>query len=329
MTRKLKVTIIGGGSGPFVVTRGLKHYPQFDLTKIVTVFDSGGSSGRLRDEFGFLPVGDLRQSLASLAQENHNSWIMDLLLYRFNKGDGLVGHNLGNLILTALQDITGSTPKALEVATKIFRLNGQVLPVTTTIADLTTYYDDGTSVTNEDELDNPKNGGKRIKKISFSKPCSLYKPSKLAIEESDYIIIGPGDLYASILPNFTVNGAKQAIKNSKAKIIYISNLMTRYTQTHNFSATDHVKVISEHIGKNPDIVVINSSKIKQDMLDHYAKQQEYPVLDDLPDSSSYQIVRKPLASTIPVVQKKSDKVKRSLLRHDQDKLTQTLLEILK
>ena len=323
-----KVTIIGGGTGTYVVTLGLKQH-HFDVTKIVTVFDSGGSSARLRDEFGFLPVGDLRQSLAALAHENGHSWIRELLLYRFSKGKGLEGHNLGNLILTALQDMTGSTPKALEVATSIFRLKGNIYPVSTGISNLEIHYEDGTSIVGEDHLDDMSLGGRRITKINLTDKCSLYSKAKEAIQDSDFIIIGPGDIYASILPNFIVSGTKAAFAASSAKTIYIVNLMTRYTQTHGFTALDHVKVIEQYLGKPIDIVVVNNGAISPKILTKYAASKEFPVIDDLEKQSGKKIIRGDFSNSVPVKKQPGDKIPRSLMRHDQAKLTQALLDIIK
>lgn len=329
MSKKLiKVTIVGGGTGTYVVTSGLKHH-QFEVSKVVTVFDSGGSSARLRDEFGFLPVGDLRQSLAALAHENGRSWIRDLLLYRFSKGEGLSGHNLGNLILTALQDMTGSTPKALNVATNIFRLQGRIYPVSTDQSNLEIHYADGTKIIGEDHLDDLKTGGRTITKLKLTKRCNLYSGARAAIKDADYIIIGPGDLYASILPNFIVSGAKVAVRNSQAKLIYIVNLMTRYTQTHQFSALDHVQEIEKYAGRPLDYIFVNAGSINPKILKKYAASKEFPVEDNLPNMPGRKIIRGDFASSVPVKKQPGDRTPRSLMRHDQDKITQALLKILK
>jgi len=324
----IKITIIGGGTGTFVVASGLKQFDEYQISKIVTVFDSGGSTGRLRDEFGFLPVGDIRQSLAAIAKENDHSWIRQLMLYRFEKGTGLKGHNLGNLILTALQDMTGSTPEALEVAAKIFRLRGRVYPVTTKTVDLKITYQDGSVQIGEHTLDDMSLGGRPIKNIGLSQPCKIYSQAQKAILEADYIIIGPGDLYASILPNFIVNGARPALQKTKAKIIYITNLMTRYTQTHGFTAQDHVDTITEYIGRPIDVVLVNSGKISPKIKAKYALQKEYPVINNLSPDSPYTIVADNFASSITTKQNPSDTVPRSLMRHNQKKIISALRQII-
>lgn len=323
------ITIIGGGTGTYVVTRVLKQHSDIDLTKIVAVFDSGGSTARLKDEFGFLPVGDLRQSLAALAIENHQSWIRELLLYRFDKGKGLTGHNLGNLILTALQDLTGSTPQALEVATHIFRLQGKILPITTGKSDLKTTYADGSVEIGEHLLDDMTKGGRRIAKIELTKPCRIYKKSKQAIETADYIIIGPGDIFASILPNFIVAGVKPALASSNAKTVYIVNLMTRFTQTHGYTALDHVKVIEKHIGKPLDYILVNTGSVTSKIEKKYAKFKEYPVINDLQNHPTAKKISGDFTSSVEVKSKSGDKIPRALMRHDPKKLEKALLDIIK
>ena len=322
---EFKVVVMGGGTGTYVVISGLKRYP-LKITAIVTVADSGGSTGRLRDEFGFLPVGDLRQSLAALAEENHQSWIRDLLLYRFSHGEGLQGHNLGNLILTSLQDMVGSTPKALEIAARIFRLEGNIYPVTTQRVDLVVEYADGSFVIGEHHLNPDEVGGKKIRQIRLSPRAKLYEKSRKSIEASDMIVIGPGDLYASILPNLVVSGVKQAFAKTKATIVYIVNLMTRYTQTHNFKASDHVAEAEAYLGRKSDYVIVNSGKIPKTALRLYQKENEFPVVNDLSDNT-YKIITDNFASVASDQKQKGDEVRRSLLRHNRDKLAKILMRI--
>src|SRR3989344_4445883 len=162
---KKKIVVIGGGTGISSVVSGLKNEP-IKLTALISVADSGGSTGRLRDEFGFQPVGDLRQSLAALAKNRGQKWISRLLLYRFDKGEGLRGHNLGNLILTALQDMTGDTSKALEIAEKVFRIEGTVIPVTQDDVNIEIHYADGTQAVGEHVFDEQPETPKKVNNIS-------------------------------------------------------------------------------------------------------------------------------------------------------------------
>ena len=325
MEKNKKIVVIGGGTGTFVVLSGLKKY-EVDLSAIVTVADSGGSTGRLRDEFGFLPVGDLRQGLAALAKDNHQGWIRKLLLYRFSKGEGLKGHNLGNLLLTALQDLTGSTAKAVEIASSIFRLYGHIYPVTTANIQVKIYYEDGSVEVGEHVLDESKHEGVRITNIKTVPRAKIYKKSKEAIEEADLIIIGPGDLYGSIMPNLIVDGVKLAMKKTKAKIVYIGNLMTRYSQTHNMSLSDHLRVVESAMGKAADAVIINEQPIPLRMLNSYKKQHEFPVVDDL--GRDKRAIRRKLIRTSRVDKQAGDELVRSYLRHDPYKLAKTLLDLI-
>src|SRR3989339_306188 len=208
MADEKKVVVIGGGTGTSTVVSGLKHKPV-EITALVSVADSGGSTGRLRDEFGFQPVGDLRQTLAALAKENGQKWIRKLLLYRFDKGEGLKGHNLGNLILTALQDMTGSTTKALQVAEQIFRLSGQVVPATEDNVNLKIIYEDGSELVGEDYLNAESDQGKKVKEVALTPTAQISPAAKTAIEQADLIIIGPGDYHASLLATLLPIGTKE------------------------------------------------------------------------------------------------------------------------
>ena len=330
-----KVVVIGGGTGTFVVLSALKALSNVDLTAIVTVADSGGSTKRLRDEFGFLAVGDLRQALAAFTEEqgrggdDNQNWIKNLLLYRFSKGNGLEGHNLGNLILTGLQDMTGSTARAVEIAAKIFRLHGNIYPITTQNIQLVVEYADGTVEIGEHILDDEKkHGGKRIAAVRTSPRAKIYHKAAEAIGGADYLIIGPGDLYGSILPNFVVEGAGEAVRKSKAKIIYILNLMTRYTQTHEMAATDHVSEVEKYLKRRVDLVVVNSAAIPKKLVNSYRKQHEFAVEDDLGRGGGRKVIRKPLIRESAVSRQEGDIVPRSYLRHDPEKLRKVLKEII-
>ncbi|HEX7017448.1 MAG TPA: gluconeogenesis factor YvcK family protein [Patescibacteria group bacterium] len=321
-----KVAVIGGGTGIFPVTSALKHLPV-DVSTIVAVSDSGGSTGRIRDEFGFQPVGDLRQSLAALAEDEGQEWIRKLLLYRFEKGTGLKGHNLGNLILTALQDLTGTTSEALYRAQQIFRLEGTVIPATEQVVDLKIEFTDGSTVIGEDTLDRDTDSPMPIKKVSLVPAAPINPYAQEAIAEADYVIIGPGDFYASLMAALAPQGTAQAFAKSQAKIVYIMNLMTRRTQTAHMTAHNHVLEIERHLKKPVDLVIMNAGQIPKSILKRYAAEHEYPVTDDLEDDS--RVVRADIISDAVYQASQSDTAHRSLLRHDSTKLQQVLKRILK
>ncbi len=317
------IVVIGGGTGTQVAVSGLKKH-DVNITAIISVADNGGSTGRLRDEFGFLPVGDLRQALAALAFDNEHDWIRRLLLYRFEKGSGLEGHNLGNLVLTALQDMAGSTPQALEIATQIFRLEGSILPITTDNIQLVIEYEDGTVEVGETTLDH-KHGGKRIVGIKASPRANLYHKAKTALMKADVIVIGPGDLYGSIAANLVIEGIKDTFAQTKATIISVGNLMTRYTQTHQLSGRDHLAVIEKMIGRSVDYIIMNNEPIPKPILTHYESEHEFPVKDDFGTDS--RVIRAPIIRHVPVPKNIHDGAPRSYLRHDQTKLADTIMKL--
>jgi len=319
------IVTIGGGTGTSVVLSALKKIPHLDLNAIISVSDSGGSTGRLRDEFGFLPVGDLRQALAAMASNGHNDWIRQLLLYRFEKCEGLKGHNLGNLILTALQDMSGSTVNALEIASKIFRLRGAVIPVTTQDIQLVTKYENGDVKIGEKALDE-ENGGIKIVKMTTKPMAKIYKKAAEVIKDASYIVIGPGDLYASIMANLVISGVPEAVKKSKAKVIFIVNLMTKYTQTHRMSAKDHLSLIENSIGKKVDLILMNNAKIPKDIENVYLADNEYLVVDDLSDDK--RVIRANLVKPVKIEKSRCDTVHRSYLRHDSKNLEMVFRKII-
>jgi uncharacterized cofD-like protein len=323
-----KVVVMGGGTGTFPVVAALRMLVrrEVDLSTIIAVSDSGGSTGRIRDEFGFPPVGDLRQALAALAESEGEQWIRKILLYRFEKGTGLKGHNLGNLILTALQDMTGSTTEALEIAEKVFRLEGQVIPVTQDNVNLQVEYEDGSVIVGEHMLDQDIKVPKKIRQIKLVPPTRMNPVAATAIENAQMIVIGPGDYYASVMSTLTAEGTKKAFFKSKGKIVYVVNLMTRLTQTHGMSAYDHVAGIEKAIGKRVHKIVFNNEAIPQTILDVYAHENEFPVIDDLGKDS--RVIRTPLLSAEVFKKSQNDTTHRSLLRHDKQKLSRVLDKLL-
>jgi len=309
-----------------VVVNGLKDY-AVELSTVISVADSGGSTGRLRDEFGFQPVGDLRQTLASMAVEKDSHYIRDLLLYRFeNNKSNLQGHNLGNLILTALQDMSGNTADALQIAQQIFRIKGNIYPVTNTNVELVVEYQDGTVKIGEHILDNKTAKANKIKRVKLSPRAKLYAKASEAIKQADLIIIGPGDYYASLHATLCVDGMKKALQEATGQVVYIMNLMTRFSQTHGLPASAHLQGIEKRIGRRCDFVIVNNGLIPKSILKTYGKDKEYPVIDDLPQSKA--VIRQNIINKVPFIKSKSDTVNRSLLRHDQKKLAKILFELI-
>lgn len=327
-----KVVVIGGGTGTFTVLSGLKKFPV-DLTAIVTVADSGGSTGRLRDQFGILPPGDFRMALVALSPEDDDQQVLrQLFLYRFSQGEpGLLGHNFGNLFLTALTSILKSDEEALAYASKILRIKGKVLPVTTKAVSLVASYEDGSVLKGETYIDEPPEDHdctRRIKEL-WLEPEAICSPAVTsALLDADMIILGPGDLYTSILANIVVKGMSAALQKTGAKLAYIVNLMTKYGQTTGFTASDHVEELTKYIERYPDLVLVNSTKYSDEILALYEGEKGEPVLDDLNDKK-YTVLREDLASDFVFEKSKSDNLKRSLIRHDPDKLAWELMKYLK
>ncbi|MCR4276643.1 MAG: YvcK family protein [Candidatus Roizmanbacteria bacterium] len=317
-----KITVIGGGTGTFVVLSGLKKYP-LDLSVVVTMMDSGGSTGRLRDQLGILPPGDLRQCLVALS-DAPLLW-RKLFLYRFEKGD-LEGHNFGNIFLAALEKVSDSYDNAIDTASYVLKTKGKVIPVTFNKLHLVAEYENGQKITGEGLIDENHSEKSRIK-TAYLEPQGNANPVAIkSIEESEYIVIGPGDLYTSIIPVLLVNDVKEAMKKSKAKIIYIMNMMTKSGQTTNYKASDHVKDLVKYLGKEPDYILINNGAISEEILASYKKYNEVKVANDL-NKNGYQIIEKDLVDVKKVEKNSSDILYRSILRHDSEKVAGELKKI--
>lgn len=292
------------------------------------MMDDGGSSGRLRDELGVLPPGDIRQSLVALAKSS--KLLRDMFNYRFEEGE-LKGHAFGNIFLSTLTKTTGSMKKAIEEVGKILRIQGRVVPVTYAKSDLCVELEDGTIIEGENHIDEVESREKRaeIKRAFLNPEIRANLDAIKAIREADFIIIGPGDLYTSIIPNLLVTGIKSAIKKSKGKKIYVLNLMTKYGQTTNHAALDHVRDLEQYIGKNVlDVVLINSKKPKKETLAWYKDFEEHPVEDNLSKNSNFMIVRKNLIKDVVLDHSLSDTLRRSIIRHDSEKLAKAIMEII-
>lgn len=276
LNRGTKVVAIGGGTGLSTLLRGIKDYSA-NITAIVTVADDGGSSGRLRREMGMLPPGDIRNCIAALADEE--KLLTELFQYRFKAGEGLNGHSFGNLFLTAMTDITGDLEGAIEASSKVLAVRGKVLPATLSDVTLWAKFEDGRIVEGESNI--PEVGGKIVE--MGCKPPN--PPATLAvikaIKEAQYIIMGPGSLYTSIIPNLLVPEIREAITQSSAPKIYVCNIMTQKGETDGYTVSDHISAIDRACGgKIFDAVLVQGRSPSQDVLRYYASKHCHPVYLD-------------------------------------------------
>lgn len=328
-TQTKRIVCIGGGTGTFVALKGLKFYP-YHLSAIVAMSDSGGSNRRLRDEFGLLPTSDIRQCLVALSDENGGVGLLrKLFMYRFSKGKGIRGMTFGNLFMAALADILGSQADAIRQTEKVLRIRGSVIPVSYTRTNLFATYEDGRVVSEEHLIDEPRHDGRlKITGLMLKPKATANGEAVRAIQRADMVLLGPGDLFTSLLPNLLVDGIADAIRGSKAKKVYVMNLMTKYGQTYDFRATDHIRTLEQYIGKSIDTVLINTAPIPQRALQLYAKHHEHPVIDDMPKTSYYHVIGEHLINPVSVTKPKADRLVRSLIRHDSGKLSQVLVSVL-
>ncbi len=276
LNKGAKVVAIGGGTGLSMLLKGIKKYTN-NITAVVTVGDDGGSSGRLREEMGILPPGDIRNCIAALADDE--DLITKLFQYRFKTGEGLEGHSFGNLFLTALCAITGNMVKAVKESSNVLNIRGVVLPATLDDMKLLAEFEDGRIIKGESSI--PEAHGK-IKRL-FTDPeiCRALPEVLIAIANADLIILGPGSLYTSVIPNLLVSGIVEAIEQSSAKKIYVCNIMTQTGETDNYTVASHVNALLNHAkGKKIiDAVLVNNS-LPDNISAGYAKNGSIPVILD-------------------------------------------------
>lgn len=308
-----RIVVIGGGTGLSVMLRGLKEKP-LDITAIVTVADDGGSSGILRTELQMPPPGDIRNVLNALADVE--PMMSKMLEYRFTAGNGLAGHSLGNLILAAMNDITGDFVSGVRELSRVLAVRGRVLPTANQAIVLKAEMEDGTVIEGESKI--PKAGG-RIKRVFLEPPDVEPLPEALeAIRETDAILIGPGSLYTSILPNLMVPGVAQALVDTDAVKIFICNVMTQPGETDNYSVSDHLQAIHDHVGHHLfDYVIVNNGEIPPQVESKYAEQGAKAVHLDLEEVErrGYQVIADRLV------------LFRTYLRHDAERLSHHIYQL--
>lgn len=306
------VVTIGGGTGLYALLRGLQRY-DLCVTAVVTMMDDGGSTGLLRDEFGVLPPGDVRRCIVALSESPE--LMKELFQYRFDRG-ALKGHSFGNLFITALKEITGSDDAAIAEAAKLLNVKGHVLPVTLDNRRLRATLENGQVVEGETNIDIPQHDGRlRIRSLDLDADATANPKVIEALRGADMIILGPGDLYGSVIANLLVGGVREAIQASKARVVYIANLMTKYGETHGFALHDFVRTMESYLGEGViDYVVFSGSRIPKQVQEVYAATGSEPVRVDYRTLKEFgaQFVRAPLVT------------RGDVMRHDSRKLARVI-----
>jgi uncharacterized cofD-like protein len=316
---KKKIVVIGGGTGNFAVLRGLKN-AGVEISAIVSMADDGGSTGILRDELGVLPPGDVRQCLVALS--NSSNMMRSLMNYRFENG-GLEGHSFGNLLLSALEKVTGSFEKAVEEMGKILYIRGKVIPVTTHQVRLKMLLNNRTLLEGEKQVYLSQEIDQGYKSI-YLEPFPKANPHAInEIANADMILLGPGGLHTSLIPNLLVDGVSEALRASSAKKIFIVNLMNRKGQTTGFKVSHYLNEIAKFVGEDIfDHILVNSQKPPQELIEVYREEGDL-VENDIDDE---RVILTPLLGE-PREAPKKDLLKRSLIRHDSKKLAQELIKL--
>lgn len=323
--KKHKVVVIGGGTGTYQVLVGLKRYPNLNLSAVVAMSDSGGSTGRLRQEFRMFPPGDIRRALLALSSlPIREKTLQKLFDFRFENGQELRGHSLGNIFLAALTQITGSPYRAIEEAHRILNVSGHVLPVTLDNTHLGAILVDGTRIFGETKIDIREEKPEVPIKTVFLRPRPRITPvAREAIIAARLIVLGPGDLYTSIIPNLLVGGVKEAMAKSKGKLVFVVNLMTKHGETDGFTASRFVEEIKKYAGvagRRLKYVIVNLGLRQEKSLSWYKKFEAEPVKDDLNSETPFAVIRGEFAE--------EGAARPQLIRHDPKKLARVLVKLL-
>jgi uncharacterized cofD-like protein len=328
----IKIAVLGGGRGSFTLLSALKNHTK-QLAAIVNMVDDGGSTGVLRDELGVLPPGDVRQCLVALSD---NPKIRDLFNYRF-EGGTFGGHSFGNLLLTALEKVTGSFSEAVETASEVLRINGVVIPATLDNIRLKMEWPEASLILHGERVIDaeyfkydPRRAALSLEPVAKANPMALK-----AIEQADVVVIAPGDLYTSIGPLLIIDGISEALKNTKADCIYVSNLVTKQGQTSGFTVSDHASEIERFVGAPfLDYVLYNEQVPSEEVSHRYKNENAFMAKVDKDQISKMQYKAVPgnfLGKIMPEDHHKSDKlpITRSLIRHDADSVASAIVELCK
>lgn len=314
-SRTPRIVVIGGGTGMPVLLRGLKMLP-IDLTALVTVADDGGSTGRLRSELSIPAPGDIRNVIAALSEAE--PMLLDLFQHRFAVGNGLSGHSMGNLLLAAMSSVTGDFYTGIKEISRVLHVKGDIYPISNENMTLSAEMQDGTIVSGESNI---PLANKRIKRVYLSPESITPLPEAVqAIINADLVVISPGSLYTSILPNLIIPGIGEAIRNTAGQVVYICNVMTQQGETTAYRASDHVQAILDHIGKDCiDSIVVHNEPIEEYVRAIYAEEQAMPVIFDIEEL---------LDMDLEIIEGDIIDHTSEILRHDTDKIAKLLLSVL-
>ncbi|MBM7585995.1 putative cofD-like protein [Bacillus pakistanensis] len=315
LQKQPNVVIIGGGTGLPVLLRGLKKFPV-DITAIVTVADDGGSSGRLRDDLQIPPPGDIRNVLAALSEVE--PLVEQMFQHRFETSNELAGHSLGNLIIAALTSITGDFVHAIQEMSRVLNVNGKVLPAANQSVILNAEMEDGTIVSGESKI---PFSGKKIKEVFLTpKTVEPVQETINAIRNADLIIIGPGSLYTSILPNLLVPQIGNEVRMAKAQKVYICNIMTQAGETLDFTASDHVRALNQHM-ERPFIntILVNNEQVPEEIQIRYQEEKAKPVIFD---------IEKLTAMGLNVLFDEIISYENGYIRHDTERVAEIIYSLL-
>ncbi len=318
MSKQKRVVVIGGGTGSFVVLSGLKKYP-LDLTAVVAMADDGGSTGVLRDELGVLPPGDVRQCLVALSESDQ--LMRELMNYRFPTGS-LKGHSFGNLLLSALEKVTGSFDEAVEKVSAILRISGHVIPATLDKVELIAKLRTNGEIRGQSKIH--KTNLEQLEQIKLEPTVKANPKAVAAIKQADLIVIGPGDFYSSLVPNLLVRGIPEAIEQSQARVVYVANLMTKTGHTEQFSVEDFVVKIEQYLKSTIDAVIYNTFMPEQSLLAKYARAGEIivepPVVNPKKKYIGHDLISREFPKPRP-----GDPLIRTFIRHEPDKLAESIV----
>jgi len=316
-----RIVTIGGGTGHHYLLRGLKHY-DVDLTAVVSMIDNGGSTGELRTELGIIAPGDLRNCLLALADDAEIQDLAKLFEYRFAEDAGkLAKHNVGNIILAVLNDVYGNMADASAVASKILRTKGRVIPVSIDNCHLYAQTESGKTLKGEVEVSYPEQKEK-INKAWLEPEAYVYSEAASAIREADMVVICPGDFYGSIVPNFLTKGVNDCLKESKAKVVYVCNLVTKQG-TYGFKASDFINELVKYSGKSPDYVICNTRKPSREVVDKYRKEASMFIEPDIVGKGNgFEVIGEDLLVEHFIGGK-------MVARHDSDRIARIIVSLLR